>query len=162
MWTRVRSLIVKELLALLRDPKARLVLIVPPIVQLLVLSYAATLEVKNVDLAVLNRDAGRYGHELLQRMDGSTTFRHLIQVDSPAALREAISMQRAIAALHIDADFSRAIAARRPAKLQLILDGRRSNAAQVVAGYVGQVVDGLAAELAGPRRMRAARPPSAR
>ena len=49
MWDATRRrLIVKELLAVLRDPKSRDHLIVPPLVQLLVFSYAATLEVKNV------------------------------------------------------------------------------------------------------------------
>lgn len=46
-WTRLKALIVKELLAVLRDPKGRTVLIGPPIIQLLVFSYAATLEVTN-------------------------------------------------------------------------------------------------------------------
>ena len=49
-WTRLKALIVKELLAVLRDPKGRVILIGPPIVQLLVFSYAATLEVRNVDV----------------------------------------------------------------------------------------------------------------
>ncbi|MGO8557584.1 ABC transporter permease, partial [Rhizobium ruizarguesonis] len=47
MWTRLYALIVKELLAVLRDPKGRAILIGPTIVQLLVFSYAATLEVRN-------------------------------------------------------------------------------------------------------------------
>lgn len=48
--TRLRALIVKELLAVLRDPKGRMILILPPLVQLLVFSYAATLEVRNFDV----------------------------------------------------------------------------------------------------------------
>ena len=58
MWTRLKALIVKELLVVLRDPKSRTIIIVPPLVQLLVFSYAATLEVKNVDLLALNHDSG--------------------------------------------------------------------------------------------------------
>ena len=47
----------------------------PPVIQLVVFSYAATLEVSNVDVIVLNRDAGRWGYELVQRIEGSPTFR---------------------------------------------------------------------------------------
>ena len=55
MWQRIRSLIVKELLAVWRDPKGRFILIVPPMIQMLVFSFAATQEVKNVRIAVLER-----------------------------------------------------------------------------------------------------------
>ena len=60
-WTRLKALIVKELLAVLRDPRARIILIVPPVIQLVVFSYAATLEVRNVDVMVLNRDSRPLG-----------------------------------------------------------------------------------------------------
>jgi ABC-2 type transport system permease protein len=153
MLNRILSLIVKELLALLRDPKARMVLIAPPIVQLFVLSYAATLEVKNVDIALLDRDGGYAGHELVQRIEGSASFRGVLRVDNLDELHEAVTMQRVIAAVHIGPTFSRDVAARRPARVQVILDGRRSNAAQIVGGYLTQITEGLSAELGkGPRR----------
>ena len=58
MMTRLIAQIVKELLSYLRDPKSRLTLVGPPLMQLLVFSYAATLEVDNIDLAVLDQDNG--------------------------------------------------------------------------------------------------------
>ncbi|MEO1226922.1 MAG: ABC transporter permease, partial [Pseudomonadota bacterium] len=54
MGGRLRALIRKELLAALRDPRSRMMLIMPPLLQLLVFSYAATLEVTNVSIGVLN------------------------------------------------------------------------------------------------------------
>ncbi|GGC50081.1 ABC transporter permease [Chelatococcus reniformis] len=151
MWTRLKALIVKELLAVLRDPRSRLILIGPPLVQLLVFSYAATLEVKNVDLLVLNRDAGPWGQELVQRLASTPTVGRLIRAAGPGELREGIDRQRAIAAVHIGQTFSRDIAAAHPADLQIILDGRRSNASQIVAGYLNQIVAGLAADIAAGR-----------
>jgi ABC-2 type transport system permease protein len=88
------------------------------------------------------------GHELLQRIDGAPTFRRLIMLDDPAALREAIDRQRVLAAVTIGPTFSRDIAAHRPAKLQIILDGRRSNAAQIVSVYLGQIVERFTADSA--------------
>ena len=150
MWTRLKALVIKELLVVLRDPRGRIIIIVPPLVQLIIFSFAATLEVKNVDLAVLDRDDGRAGHELVQRIEGSPTFRHLIRVEDPSALREAIDRQRVLAAVHIGSTFSRDVAAGRPPDVQIILDGRRSNASQIVAGYLGQIVERFAAESARP------------
>src|SRR5688500_4959408 len=60
MLRRLRALVIKELLAVLRDPRGRLILIVPPIIQLFVFAYAATMEVKNVDIALLDRDRGAW------------------------------------------------------------------------------------------------------
>ena len=60
MWLRIRSLIIKELLAVWRDPKGRFVLLVPPVIEMLIFAYAATQEVKNVSVAVLNQDMGNY------------------------------------------------------------------------------------------------------
>jgi ABC-2 type transport system permease protein len=158
MATRIAALIVKELLAILRDPKGRMVLIVPPVFQLLVFAYAATLEVRNVDIAVLDRDHGAYSHELIARVEGSPTFGEVLRVSDLAALHAAITRRRAIAALHFGPTFSRDISARRPASLQLVLDGRRSNAAQLVAGYVNQIVDGMASDRLGGTRRAAAAP----
>ncbi|MFN3745001.1 MAG: ABC transporter permease [Hyphomicrobiaceae bacterium] len=151
-WTRLKALIVKELLAVLRDPKGRAILIGPPIIQLVVFAYAATLEVRNVDVVVLNRDGGRWGHELVQRIDGAPTFRRITHAQSEAVLHEAIDRQAAIAAVHIGPTFSRDIEAGRAADLQVILDGRRSNAAQIVGGYLNQIVAGVAADTPAGKR----------
>ncbi|MCV0371312.1 ABC transporter permease [Filomicrobium sp.] len=147
-WVRLRALILKELLAVLRDPKGRFILIGPPIIQLLVFSYAATLEVKNVDILILNQDSGVAGYELVQRIAGTPSFRHVLRTEDPAEIRDAINMQRVMAAVRIDATFSRDIAAGRPAPVQIILDGRRSNASQIVSGYLTQIINGLAADAA--------------
>ncbi|OWJ76636.1 hypothetical protein CDV52_17840 [Haematobacter missouriensis] len=153
-WTRLRALIVKELLAVLRDPKSRVIVIVPPIMQLVVFSFAATLEVRNVDVMVLNYDAGRWGHEIVHRLEGAPTFQTVAHADSPHELRAAIDRQTVLAAIHIGPTFSRDIEAARPADIQIILDGRRSNAAQIVGGYLGQIVNAVAAET--PAGQRAA------
>ncbi|MDB4976612.1 MAG: hypothetical protein JWN48_4953 [Myxococcaceae bacterium] len=146
MLQRIIALIVKELLAILRDPKGRLVLIVPPIVQLLVFANAATLEVRNVDVAVLDQDRSHYSHELIARIEGSPTFHRVLHVASESELEQAIDRRRVLAAVHFGPSFSRDLYARRPTKLQVILDGRRSNTAQIVAGYLTQIVEQLAAE----------------
>src|ERR1700690_657635 len=75
MWTRLLALIIKELLVLLRDPRSRVILIGPPVIQLIVFSFAATLEVKNVDVVILDRDEGTSGRELVRRIEGSPSFR---------------------------------------------------------------------------------------
>ncbi len=146
MWARLLALIVKELLVVLRDPRSRFILVGPPVVQLVVFAFAATLEVKNVDLVVLNRDEGASGLELVRRIEGSPTFRSVLAVHDPKALQKAIDQQQAICAVHIGPSFSRDLVAGRPASVQFMLDGRRSNAAQIVNGYLGTIVNTYVAD----------------
>ena len=74
---RLQAQIVKELLCVLRDPKSRFVLVVPPLIQLFVFAFAATLEIRNIDIALMNRDAGGASVELVQQLASSDLIRHL-------------------------------------------------------------------------------------
>lgn len=150
MLRRLKALVVKELLAVLRDPRGRMILIVPPIIQLFVFAYAATMEVKNVDIALLDRDRGAWSQELVRRIEGTPTFRTIVPVDTPEALRRAIDRQQVLVAVQVGPGFSRDVAAGRPADVQVILDGRRSNASQLAGNYLSQIVAGMAADAASP------------
>lgn len=147
MWQRIRALIIKELLAILRDPRGRIALVGPPLIQLLVFSYAATLDVTNFDIAIRSQDAGRWSTEFVQRIAAAPSVRRVIWLDNDAQVREAINMRRAVAVVQFGANFSRDIESRRAVKAQVILDGRRSNASQLVLGYLTSIANGLSADI---------------
>src|ERR1700731_479299 len=84
MWKRIRALIVKETLAVWRVRRNRVALVAPPILQLMIFSFTGTLEVKNIDLAILNDDYGQISTELIQRFESSKNFRHIHFADSPS------------------------------------------------------------------------------
>jgi ABC-2 type transport system permease protein len=138
---RIFSLVRKELQALLRDRQGRLLLVGPVLMQLAVFPFAATLEVKNNTLAVLNEDGGRESFELIQRFSQAQAFTRLLRLDNEREVADAIDRQRALLVVRFPADFSRALAAGNPASLQVILDGRRSNSGQIALGYVRQMLN---------------------
>jgi len=140
MWTRLGALIVKELLAAFRDPRARMALIAPPLIQLFLFAYAATLEVSNVPIGVLNQDWGITSEQLIGRFERASAFSEIRRYASPAKVKAAIDRQEVMIVVHIGQDFSRNLAAGQPATVQLLLDGRKSNSAQLVNGYVGTIV----------------------
>ena len=70
MWQRIWTLIIKEMLAVWRDPKSRGIIIVPPLVEMFVFAFVATQEVKNVRIGVLNRDWGTGSRDLIARFEG--------------------------------------------------------------------------------------------
>jgi ABC-2 type transport system permease protein len=137
--TRILAMIVKELWAVLRDPRGRVMLIGPPLLQLILFSAAATLEVKNITIGVWNRDGGPASVEFINQLAGSGNIRRIVSITSEDALRSGIDDQKLIAVVIFDERFSRDVAAGRPATILAIFDGRRSNAAQIVAGYLGTV-----------------------
>ena len=142
---RLRSIIIKELWAVLRDPRTRIILLVPPIVQLLIFGLATTLEVKNMTLGVLDRDGGAWSQEVLQRIAGSPNVTRIISLHGEPELREAINLQRVIAALRFDPHFSADVSSGRGGVIGVVSDGRRSNAAQIVSSYLDQIAASVGA-----------------
>jgi ABC-2 type transport system permease protein len=160
MWQRIRSLLIKELLAVWRDPKSRSILFIPPTVQLLIFTFAATEDVRNVRLAIYNQDLGIHGRELTERFEAANSFSSVRFVRSSAEAAAAIDARDVLLVLRIPDDFSRDINSGHPAEIQLILDGRRSNAAQIVEGYAEAIVTTYNQELLGARAPPV-QPPSA-
>ena len=151
MWRRILTLIVKELWAVWRDPKTRAMLFIPPFLQMVVFSFAITLEVKNTDIGVLNRDAGVHSLELMQRLANAKDLVASVHVfTSEAEMAQAIASRHVIMAVRFPADFSRRIDGGQPAEMDVMLDGRRSNAAQILEGDVEAVVDQYRRELPAP------------
>ena len=148
MWNRIRALIIKELLATLRDKRARVVLIGPPLVQMFIFSLAATLEVKNVSLGIYNEDGGKPAYELVQRLRGSPTFSGIRYLHSSGEIRDLIDNRQVLAVVHIPEDFSRRLLGGGSTQVQLILDGRSSNTAQIVQGYLSRIVEGFNRDVA--------------
>lgn len=146
---RILAVIRKELLAVLRDKRSRVTLIGPPLMQLFIFSFAATLEVEDAELGVVDRDAGSWSAEVTQRLDGSPTFEGLKSYVSMAEAQRAIDRQEVLGVVHLPQDLSSDVVRGETAQMQILLDGRRSNAAQIVNGYVGQVVAGVSAEAYG-------------
>ena len=141
MLNRLYHLIIKELLAALRDPKARIVVIGPPLIQLFVLSFTVTQEVKNISLGIYNKDTGKEGYALAQRFEQSSLVSRVVTITSQHEIDPMIDRQVVMGVLVIPQDFSRRVYSEQTAEVQILLDGRRTNAASVVGGYVNKIIN---------------------
>ncbi|WP_144096960.1 ABC transporter permease [Croceicoccus sediminis] len=137
---RLRAIFRKELLAVLRDPRARLILVTPPLIQFFLFSFASTMEVTNIRIGVLDLDGGQWSREIVERIEGSPNVREVRVMRSDAALEKAIDRQDVIAVLRFGPEFSADVDAGRPAAFGAVYDGRRSNAAQIVSSYMQRIV----------------------
>ena len=140
MLQRILALIWKELLAVLRDRKSRISILAPPIIQLLIFTSAATLDVKNVPIGILNRDNGEQGFELVQRFHGTPFFSKITYLKGVEDITPFIDNQKGVMVVSLDEEFSRKLDQNLPAQVQLILDGRKSNTAQILSGYATTIV----------------------
>lgn len=140
MFRRIWALLIKEFLAVWQDKKSRMVLIIPPIIQLFIFAWAATLDVKNVPIGVLNRDNGEQAIELLQRFGGSPVFSQIYYLKSTEEIAPFLDNQKGMMVVYIDDQFSRNLDSKKTAEIQFILDGRKSNTAQILLGYASSII----------------------
>ena len=140
MWKRILALTIKEFLSLLKDRKGRLVLVVPPLIQLLVFGYAATFELKQVPYAIYSEDRGNVSRDLLAAFRGSSSFNLVAQLQDESRIAPLIEDKQVLMVLRIGPNFSADLLSGKTARVQIITDGRNSNTAMLVVNYAGSIV----------------------
>jgi ABC-2 type transport system permease protein len=149
-------LVKKEFIQTLRDPHTRWLLFGPPIIQMLVFGYAATLDVKHVELAVLDLDNTQESRELVAHFSASPYF-HLRQYASHRAqLREGLDRGDFLAAMEIDSGFAQRLRNGQGATVQVLVDCSNSNTALVALGYLNQIGAGFSRDYQFDRLQRTA------
>ncbi|MDR1268287.1 MAG: ABC transporter permease [Planctomycetaceae bacterium] len=146
MLIRLYHLIIKELLTSIRDPKSRLVLIVPPLIQIFILSFTITLEVKNTSLGVYNKDAGVEGQTLIKRFEHSPLVSKIVTVSSQNEIEPLLDRQTVLGIIVIPQDFSEKIYSHQTVQVQILLDGRRTNASRIAGSYAERIINTFLAE----------------
>lgn len=144
---RLRFLIWKEFLELKMDPRLFGLVFIAPILQLTLLGYAATTDVKDVPVVVADGDRSQGSRELIQRFDASPSFSVIDVVSTNAAIDSYLEHGRAWLAVSIPAGYGADVEARRPVTLQLVADGTDANSTNVALGYATGLLGGYAQDL---------------
>ncbi|WP_295396181.1 ABC transporter permease [uncultured Thiodictyon sp.] len=141
MFDHILALTIKEFLALFKDKRSRMVVIVPPLIQLLVFGYAASFDLNAVPYAVYDRDHGDAARDLLARFTGTPTFELAGHVSHEGEIAGLIDARAVMLVVQIGPRFSADLAAGRTAAVQVLIDGRNSNSAQVALNDLNQIVN---------------------
>lgn len=141
MLIRILALLHKELLALLKDPKSRFVLIIPPLVQLLVFGYAASFDLKDIPWALYDEDRGVAARDLVAAFDGAPVFRRVATLHGEGEIAPLVDSRKVLVVVHIGSRFSADLLTGKPAPVQVIIDGRNSNVALIAMNYVRSIVE---------------------
>lgn len=145
---RLRHLVRKEFLELRREPRLFIIVIIAPIMQLTMLGYAASTDVRDVPVVVVDEDRSTASQALISRFDASQNF---VVIDSLSSVTEVdpfLDGGKAWIALTIPQGYGKRLIAGDPTAIQVIADGTDANSTTVALGYAGNLVNLYARDLA--------------
>ncbi len=135
----ILSLIRKEFIQIKRDRRMLAIVFVAPVFQLIILGYAANLDVRNIYMVVYDADNSYASREFIS---GFTNSGYFTVVGNPGRLGDLdryIDHNMASIGLAIPRGFADDLIAGIPVKVQLIADGSESNSATIGLAYASQI-----------------------
>ena len=133
-------LFVKELLTIFNDRASRFILVVPLIIQIFLFGYAATFDLNNAPVAILNHSNGQYSRELVAQISASPTFHIWKHLQGNQQLAESLTPRTALAIVQIQSDFDAKVSRGEPAEVQIIVDGKNSTTAGLAAADLSKII----------------------
>ena len=144
--SKLMNICKKELLVTLKDPSAKVILILPVIVQIVIFGYAATYNLDRVPYACLDNSKSKASTEFLARLDGSGVFQRTQTLTNANEIAHSIDSDKAMIVISIDSNFEKNLAEGNSASIQVITDGRNTMTSSVALSYVNDIIEKLNAE----------------
>jgi ABC-2 type transport system permease protein len=140
MWERILVILRKEFIQVLREPRMRGLLFVPPLLQLIIFGYAVTLDVDHAKIAWMDTDQTPASRALLARFEGSGRFDVTETLRTEKDVQDTLDHGRVHGVVRVMSGFASDLARGKTAEVQVLLDGTNSNTASLVAQYAGGVI----------------------
>jgi ABC-2 type transport system permease protein len=152
---RILYVMWKEIIELRQDPRIFGIIFIAPVVQLTVLGYAATTDVRNVPVVIVDADRSTASQELVSRFTGSGLFEIVAVVPSLHGVDRYLERGEAWMALSIPARYGETLAAGGSVSLQVLADGTDASSTNIALGYAANLVAGYAEDLVARRVQQA-------
>ncbi len=143
MFSRFRQLFLKEFLELFRDPRMRVLTFIFPALQIIILAQAFVLELRNVDLAVIDHDNSVLSRELVAEISASGHFNAKFFLQNVSAAEKLLDSEAVRAIIEIPAGFAGASRRESGGQVALYTDGTATNDAGLIQAYVANIVSGF-------------------
>jgi drug efflux transport system permease protein len=137
----------KELIQIRRDSRSLLIALFMPIMQLVLLGYGISLDVKHIPVYAYDQEGSQDSQALLKRFQASRYFNLITTVQNYRALTRAIDSDRCKLAIVIPYNFSKSLRDSGTAQVQVIVDGTDDNTANLAIGYARAVIAGYSAQV---------------
>ena len=132
MILRTLSLVRKEFLHILRDPRTLFVMFMMPVIQLVLLGYAATTDIEHLSTAVVDGDKSAASRELIDAYRASNYFDIIQHVESERQLEYLVDAGEVKAGLIIPAGYGKSVASGDRAQIAFVIDGSDPSVASTV------------------------------
>ena len=129
----------KEFLQFKRDPKMFGIILIAPIIQLIFLGYAATLDLNTVHTIFYDQDKTTTSRNFIEEFMSSGFFQIDHYADNYEDVQTYIEKGKSLVAIVIPKDFEKKINRRETTQLQAIFNGSDGNSASIAAGYIAAI-----------------------
>jgi len=146
-WRRVKAIVVKESLQIVRDPRSLMIALLIPVLQMFLLGYGISLDVKQIPLCTYDREDSQTSQDLLRQFSASRYFSLQVQATSYADVARSLDHGRCSVAIIIPSGFSKSMADTGQGVVQALLDATDTNTASLAAGYATAVVTSYSAQV---------------
>ncbi len=143
---RIRHIVRKEFIQAFREPRMRVLLFLPPLVQLTIFGYAVNLDVERARIGWMDRDGTPESLELRHAFEGSGRFRIVAAPAGEAEVERLLDRGKVQAVVSLPAGFARQMRRGETAAVQVLLDGTNSNTASIISRYATEVLSRYAAD----------------
>jgi len=144
---RIIALLKKEFGQLFKDRRLLPIVFVAPVLQLTLLGFAASLDVKNISMVVCDLDKSAESRSMIQKFTNSGYFTIEYATEEYSTIQHYIDENKVTMALVIPPRFGDKVLRREPAKIQVILDGSEGNTAAISMGYINQIIIGASTQI---------------
>ena len=151
----IKFLLQKEFLQIFRNKGMLPIIFVMPVIQLLVLSFAATYELNEVDFALVDRDQSQYSRELIQKLQVSGYFHLRAELTNAEAAQELLDAGKVKVVVQIPHGFQEDLSSVNPTDLQLIIDSVDGSTAGLINSYTNSIITDFSLVKLGQSRARA-------
>jgi len=150
-WGRLKQMVRKEMKQLVRDPKARPIIFVSPIVQMILLGYAATTDVKDISTMVVDHDNTAESRGLVEAFKTTDYFIITKHSEKDADVVAALAKGQVQMGLTIPPGFAADMRSGRGASVQTLFDGSDASQATVAQSYASQIAGQFGVKMVGAR-----------
>ncbi len=143
---KVMHLIKKEFIQIWRDPALIRILFIIPIVQLLILGYVVSSEVKNIQTVVCDLDNSALSRELIDRVRNSGYFQVKYFESRQQNIELYLNQGRASVAIVLPSDLSKNLVKNIPTAILILVDGVDTNTSSMALGYISGILENFLAD----------------
>jgi len=140
MWERIYMIMRKEFIQALREPRMRIMLFLPPLLQLILFGFAVNLDVDHARIAWMDMDRTPESRDLRYRFEGSGRFDVVAEPRNEEEVRQLLDHAKVEAVVRVLPEFARNLMRSGGAQVQVLTDGTNSNTASLVSSYASEVI----------------------